>query len=162
MDKTTLEKLHRRGVKFRVLDHNPVATIEDVERVLRIPRRVMVKTLVLCDQSSGRYFVAAFPADRRLSWSKFARVAKVKRNQLKPVEEQDLKDLTGFDLGGIPPFGYQRGFQVIFDKNLLEQSLVYCSAGSPTMSLEINPKTLLQLSGGKADTICSNNKRESM
>ena len=154
MNLEALKKLRAKGIKFRVIEHEPVVSIEDVERVLKIPRGLMVKTLVFRDGDKPRFFVAALPADRRLSWRKFSRVAGVKRDCLHLVEEGQLKELTGFDLGGIPPFGYGRHFLVILDRDLLSNSMVFCSAGLPTVSLEIQSQSLLRLSGGKSAIIC--------
>lgn len=149
-----LAKLRAKGIRFRVIEHEPVITITDVERVLKIPKGLMVKTLVFRDRDNQRFFVAALPADRKLSWRKLTRVAGVKRGDLYPVEKGQLKELTGFDLGGIPPFGYGKRFLVILDRSLLSNSTVFCSAGLPTISLEIQSQSLVRLSGGKTAFIC--------
>lgn len=154
MRETILEKLQARGINVRVIRHEPVRTIADVEQILKIATRLMVKTMVLEDKKSGRYFVAALPADRRINWRKLVRVIGAHRDHIDLVDPDRVREVTGFEIGGIPPFGFGRNFLVVVDNQLMKNSSVYCSAGQPTVSIEITPQVLLRLSGGKLASIC--------
>ncbi len=66
----------------------------------------------------------------------------------------EARDLTGFVIGGIPPFGYQRPVRVIMDPDLGRFPVVWAAAGSSTAVFPVPPGTLRMLANAHVAPIC--------
>lgn len=76
----------------------------------------------------------------------------VKKHLGEPILKADaafVKRVTGFTIGGIPPFGHQSEMKCIYiDKSLLTLSDVWAAAGTPHAVFNISPPDLLSLTKG--------------
>jgi prolyl-tRNA editing enzyme YbaK/EbsC (Cys-tRNA(Pro) deacylase) len=59
---------------------------------------------------------------------------------------REAHDLTGYSIGGIPPFGYSVPVRVVMDPDLESYPLVWAAAGTGTAVFPIEPATLRMLS----------------
>ena len=57
----------------------------------------------------------------------------------------EARELTGFTIGGIPPFGHLRATRVIMDPDLGRFQVVWAAAGLPTAVFPVPPGTLRTL-----------------
>ena len=53
-----------------------------------------------------------------------------------------VRDLTGFAIGGIPPFGHDRKLTTYLDTDLLDYEIVWAAAGTPRAVLSVEPARL--------------------
>ena len=58
---------------------------------------------------------------------------------------REANELTGFTIGGIPPFGHLRATRVIMDPDLGRFQVVWAAAGLPTAVFPVPPGTLRTL-----------------
>jgi prolyl-tRNA editing enzyme YbaK/EbsC (Cys-tRNA(Pro) deacylase) len=57
----------------------------------------------------------------------------------------EARELTGFTIGGIPPFGHVRPIRVVMDPDLGRFPVVWAAAGTPTAVFPVPPGTLRML-----------------
>ena len=57
----------------------------------------------------------------------------------------DVKDATGWSIGGVPPICHENGVPVLLDETLLEHDEVWAAAGTPTAVWPVDPKRLREL-----------------
>ena len=69
----------------------------------------------------------------------------VKRNQIEIASATEVEELTGFTMGGIPPFGFPRHINVLLDDQIRQFEMVYCGTGKRTESLRISVQDLIKL-----------------
>ena len=53
-----------------------------------------------------------------------------------------VRDLTGFSIGGIPPFGHDRTLPTYLDFDLLAYDIVWAAAGTPRAVFSVEPTRL--------------------
>src|SRR5436190_22712996 len=58
---------------------------------------------------------------------------------------REAHDLTGFSIGGIPPFGYSAPVRVVMDRDLEQFPVVWAAAGTGTAVFPIEPAALRTL-----------------
>jgi prolyl-tRNA editing enzyme YbaK/EbsC (Cys-tRNA(Pro) deacylase) len=58
---------------------------------------------------------------------------------------REAHDLTGYSIGGIPPFGYSVPVRVVMDPDLEQFPVVWAAAGTGTAVFPIAPATLQML-----------------
>lgn len=62
--------------------------------------------------------------------------------EIRRATAREANDLTGFVIGGIPPFGFDRPVRVVMDPGLGRYPSVWAAAGLPTAVFEVPPATL--------------------
>lgn len=150
-----LELLRVHEISPELREHRPVRTMSDVVEVLDTSPHEMVKSVLIAiekhegDQShalSAELFLVGIPADRKLDIGKLAKVLDKRRDDLRLATQMEVEDLTGFQVGSIPPFGLPKNIPVILDTGLSIQKRVWCGTGKSTESLRISIDDLKRLS----------------
>jgi prolyl-tRNA editing enzyme YbaK/EbsC (Cys-tRNA(Pro) deacylase) len=59
---------------------------------------------------------------------------------------REARDLTGYSVGGIPPFGHSRDVRILMDQDLCRYEWVWAAAGTDSAVFRVAPKTLRMLS----------------
>ena len=65
------------------------------------------------------------------------------------VDADDVRALTGFAIGGIPPFGHASPLTVFVDADLLAHLRVWAAAGTPHAVFAVEPGALAAAVGGR-------------
>lgn len=61
----------------------------------------------------------------------------------------EVRDFTGFAIGGIPPVGHLQPIETLIDQDLLQHDVVYAAGGVPEAIFPITPQQLLAMTGGR-------------
>lgn len=140
-----LEKfLKVNEIKYELVEHRTVYTAFDKASTLKIPQKIVGKTLIL--KTDRNYGIALIPANRNLDKAKFKKLAKAKSADF-ATEAWTKKNLKGVRVGAVPPFGNLWKLPTFIDRSLVNQSRIIINSGNWNWSLKINPnifkKTLL-------------------
>ena len=60
-----------------------------------------------------------------------------------------VREVTGFPIGGVPPFGHRQTLTVFIDPDLLVFAEVWAAAGTPHTVFGVSPQALLQATGAQ-------------
>lgn len=126
-----LAYLGESGADFMVLRHEPVRTSEEAARVRGTALEQGAKALVFRADDSTVLLVAQ--AHRRIETRAFKRAFGVKN--LRMISADELLDLTGLEVGAVPPFGHLLGLQTYVDERLLALSRIAFNVGSRSASV---------------------------
>ena len=69
---------------------------------------------------------------------------------LKVAKPSEIRDFTGFAIGGVSPLGHKNKIAKIYDDYLVNLDLVYAAAGTPKHVLRCKPDQLLKKTMGIA------------
>jgi Ala-tRNA(Pro) deacylase len=136
-----LDFLRSHHVDMQVLTHPPVRTSEEAARVRGTPLEQGAKALVF--HADTRHVLLVVPAQLRADTRRFKREFGVK--DLKMISPNDLLQLTGLEVGAVPPFGHLLGFQTYVDVRLLELPRIAFNAGSRSTSVVMAPMDFQRL-----------------
>jgi Cys-tRNA(Pro) deacylase len=64
------------------------------------------------------------------------------------VDADTVRDVTGYPIGGVPPFGHARTLRVFFDPDLLQYEEVWAAAGTWHDVFGVDPNRLVASTGG--------------
>ncbi|MCF8043580.1 MAG: aminoacyl-tRNA deacylase [Desulfarculaceae bacterium] len=109
---------------------------------LGVDEHQVVKTLVMQDES-GDPLVVLMHGDKEVSTKNLAR--QLGRKSVEPCAERDAQRYTGYQVGGISPFGIRREMPVFVEKGILDLERVYINGGKRGLLVEITPAVLLKL-----------------
>jgi prolyl-tRNA editing enzyme YbaK/EbsC (Cys-tRNA(Pro) deacylase) len=65
--------------------------------------------------------------------------------RIRRADADQVRQATGFAIGGVPPFGHPTQLRTYFDQDLLQYDEVWAAAGTPNSVFPIDPRTLLRI-----------------
>ena len=142
-----LEAAARKGVTLEVtVFADSTHTASDAARALDAELAQIVKSLVFVtarDDGELDPIVCLVSGADRVDLERLAAV--VGRRDIRRATAREADDLTGFSIGGIPPFGHVHRARVIMDPELGRFETVWAAAGLPTAVFPIAPANLRTL-----------------
>lgn len=140
--KKILKFLEKSKVKFEILEHKTVYTAFDKAQTLKVPEKIVGKTLVI--KKDRDLVLGLIPADCSLDLKRIKQVTKGKKIEL--ASEKLIKNkLKGAKVGAIPPFGFLWKIPTFIDKRLMKEKEIILNGGAYNFSIKINPKNLENL-----------------
>ncbi len=94
---------------------------------LGVPEHEVVKTLVMEDEEAKPLLVLMH-GDRKVSTRNLARQAGRKR--IAPCEPEAAQRHSGYQIGGVSPFGTRRQLPIYMERSILELPRIYINGGS--------------------------------
>ena len=93
--------------------------------------------------------VVVLSGDKRVDVGRLSALIGRTASVAKPDE---VRSLTGYPIGGVPPFPHQEGVRVICDPSLLRFEHVWTAGGAPNVVFRVGTDDLLRrLGGGTVD-----------
>lgn len=143
-------KNHNISAEIIELGEN-TATSEQAAKALGIDTSQIAKSLLLLNENKEPFLVIA-PGDKRVDKKRLAEITSSKK--VKFADAELIGKLTGFSIGGVPPFGHLRELTTFIDQGLFKHEKVYASGGSDDSLLVIDPKVLVKVTKGRVIDIC--------
>ncbi|HEX3425938.1 MAG TPA: YbaK/EbsC family protein [Acidimicrobiales bacterium] len=119
-------------------------TAAEAAQVIGVAPSQIVKSLVFTVDDQP--VLALVGGDRLLDEQKLA--AAVGGQVSRRPRADVVRAVTGFPVGGIPPFGHSSALAVFVDQRLLEHEEVWAAAGTPHANFPVNPQQLASAVGG--------------
>ncbi|MEM4035750.1 MAG: YbaK/EbsC family protein [Fervidicoccaceae archaeon] len=137
------EKARESGGRI-IETEGSVRTVEQASKRTGVEVGSIIKTLLFVGQK-GVYAVV-LPGDRRASIEKLELLLGEKGLRL--ARPSEVRELTGYEAGGLPPFCLGDKVSVLLDFRVLERGLVVGGGGSTRRLVEVPSKAILELNRG--------------
>jgi prolyl-tRNA editing enzyme YbaK/EbsC (Cys-tRNA(Pro) deacylase) len=142
-----LDAAARKGVTLEVVAFpDSTHTAADAARVVNAEIGQIVKSLVFVAGSEDgelQPIVCLVSGANRVDLDRLAAV--IGRRDVRRATAREADELTGFTIGGIPPFGHHQRTRVIMDPDLGRYEKVWAAAGLPTVVFPVSPAILRML-----------------
>lgn len=66
---------------------------------------------------------------------------------LRKADADEVREATGYAIGGTPPFGHARPLRVVCDQDLTKFDEVWAAAGTPSTVFAVTPQSLVEVTG---------------
>jgi prolyl-tRNA editing enzyme YbaK/EbsC (Cys-tRNA(Pro) deacylase) len=99
----------------------------------------IVKSLLFRGAASGKPYLLLVSGANRVNEQG---VAAVIGEALRRPDADDVREVTGFSIGGIPPLGHRTALITLMDAALLDYDLVWAAAGTPDAVFPVAPDRL--------------------
>lgn len=99
----------------------------------------IIKSLVFTGSGSGRDYLLLVSGRNRVDETG---VSAATGETLVRPRANHVRDVTGYAIGGIPPFGHKTPLMTFIDRDLLDYDLVWAAAGTPNAVFSCDPKRL--------------------
>jgi Ala-tRNA(Pro) deacylase len=145
-----VQRLHEAGVDHRTFEHEAVRTSEEAAAVRGTPLEQGAKALVL--ECGEGLILAVLSAAGKVDFKALKEAFDTRRVQMAPAER--VREVTGCEPGGVPPFGDLFGLPTVVDPSLLENEWIDFNAGERTRSVEMRALDYVRLSGAQVLSFC--------
>jgi prolyl-tRNA editing enzyme YbaK/EbsC (Cys-tRNA(Pro) deacylase) len=104
----------------------------------------IVKSLVFLGSDTGKPYLLLVSGSNRVNEKA---VATHLGERLKRPDAEAVRSLTGYAIGGIPPFGHARELATYMDRDLLAYDVIWAAAGTPKAVFRTEPAALRDAAG---------------
>ena len=143
--KRVQELISKFDSKLKVIVLNTTArTAKDAATSLKCEVGAIVKSLLF--KADDNFLICLVPGDKRCSLNKLKKILNKKDVCMANAEE--VKENTGFSIGGVSPVGYIKKLDILIDKSLNRFENVFAAAGHPNCVFKINYNELIKITNG--------------
>ncbi|MBF6613148.1 MAG: YbaK/EbsC family protein [Chloroflexi bacterium] len=103
--------------------------------------------------ADGEAVLVICGGNRRVDPARVARLVGASQVKMAPVEE--VRRITGYAIGGVPPIGHPTHIRTLIDRELLNCEIVYAAAGAHDALFPVDPKRLREASGAEVADVTS-------
>ena len=128
-------------MEFEVLEHKPVYTSKEAAEVRGTQLKQGTKALIL--RTDEGFMQAVVSGAKEIDIDKLQKMTLFKKLEL--ADAKEIRNVTGCNIGSVPPFGNFFGLKVYFDKSVVENDIVAFNAGSHTRSIKMKARDLVQI-----------------
>jgi prolyl-tRNA editing enzyme YbaK/EbsC (Cys-tRNA(Pro) deacylase) len=76
-----------------------------------------------------------------------AKVARLVGQPIRRANADQVRQWTGYAIGGVPPIGHAAPLETLVDQDLLDYDIVWAAAGTPNTVFAIDPAELVRITG---------------
>ena len=109
----------------------------------------IVKSLLFKTENSFTLCLVA--GDKRASLNSIKKSLKIKDASMASAE--DVKNITGYTIGGVSPVGHLKKIEILIDKSLSRFNSLYAAAGHPNCVFKIDFTNLKKITNGVTEEI---------
>ena len=136
------------NLKILVLD-TTARTAKDAANSLKCELGAIVKSLVF--RAENDFLICLVAGDKRCSLNKLKKF--LNKKDVSMANADQVKENTGFSIGGVAPTGHLKKLNIIVDKSLSRFKYVYGAAGHPDCVFRITYPELVKLTTGSEQEI---------
>ena len=123
------------------------ATVSDAARALNVAVAQIVKSLVFLNDGSPLLVITNGLA--RVDRKKLAGFLGVGRKRVKFASADQARELTGYVVGSMPPFGHHCKLPTLVDPAVTTMEVVFGGGGDLDAMLRVTPAELLRVTGAQ-------------
>jgi Uncharacterized conserved protein len=128
---------------------NTARTAVDAAKSLNCEVGAIVKSLLF--KNGDNFFLCLVSGDKRCSLKKLKKFFNSK--DLSMASPDDVKEQTGYTIGGVSPIGHINSLQILVDSSLNRFKNLYAAAGHPNCIFKINFKDLIKITNGSIEDV---------
>jgi len=156
-----LDAARRKGVELEVtVFDESTHTAEEAARAVGVELGQIVKSLVFVlpdEDAEPEPVLCLVSGPNRVDLGRLGAV--LGRSDVRRANAREANDLTGFVIGGIPPFGHARRVRVVMDPDLGRFEVVWAAAGLPTAVFPVAPGVLRMLADANVAPIAEERRQ---
>jgi prolyl-tRNA editing enzyme YbaK/EbsC (Cys-tRNA(Pro) deacylase) len=124
------------------------ATAADAASAIGTTVERIVKSLVF--MADDRPILVLVSGPKRVDTDKVARLT---AGSVKRATADQVRDVTGYAIGGVPPVGHDGRLAIFIDRDLLRYPQVWAAAGTPNSVFAIEPEALVRITHGRVEDV---------
>lgn len=137
--------LQRRGIPFREFRHSGLVSSLEQAAAERGQRPEQIVRSLLFRLSQGEYLMALVAGPRQVGWKALRRV--VGQSRLTTATADEVREVTGYEIGAVSPFALPQPVRVLLDESVLGEAEVSIGSGERGTTVILSTADLLRALG---------------
>jgi prolyl-tRNA editing enzyme YbaK/EbsC (Cys-tRNA(Pro) deacylase) len=125
---------------------------------ITVPVGAIAKSLLFLINDRPTLVIAA--GDRNVDQKMLGALFDVGRKKVKFADAATVLNVTGYEIGGVPPIGHARSLPVLIDEALSRFQTVWAAAGAHHAVFPIEYTRLIEVTGGRVATVTAPKSQE--
>ncbi len=139
------EALKALGIQARVLQlPQSTRTAHEAAQAVGVSVGQIVKSLVF--MADDKPVLIATSGKNRVDLKKVEALLGV---SIRQANADEVREFTGFAIGGVPPTGHSQPIKTLIDEDLMQYEEIYAAAGTPFAVFGTTPEDLLRMTNGE-------------
>ena len=109
----------------------------------------IIKSLLF--KTGSNFTLCLVAGDKRASLNKIKKTLKIKDASMASAE--DVKNITGYTIGGVSPIGHLKKINILIDKSLNRFNTLFAAAGHPNCVFKVDFNNLQKITNGYTEEI---------
>ena len=148
--KRVQEFIKKFDSKLEVLILDSTArTAKDAANSLQCEVGAIVKSLLF--KAEGSFLICLIAGDRKCSLNKLKKI--LRKKDVSMANADEVKENTGFSIGGVAPVAHTISLDVLVDKSLNRFPYIFAAAGHPNCVFKITYNKLVKITKGSEKEI---------
>lgn len=145
------DRIKTLGFSFDIRQLSFLArTVAEAAQTVGCQEGQIAKSLIFKTKNSQRPILVVASGANRVGEEKLSQIV---GEEVVKADADFVEKVTGFSIGGIPPFGHQQKIITFIDQDLFLYPQVWAAAGHPQAVFSLTPQELAKASGGQIVTI---------
>jgi prolyl-tRNA editing enzyme YbaK/EbsC (Cys-tRNA(Pro) deacylase) len=129
------DRLHELGLDVDIQElSDSTRTAQEAADAVGADVGQIVKSLVFVDGDGPVLCLCA--GDRRVNTAKLG-------NDVRQARGDEVREATGFAIGGVPPLGHGRAVRTVVDESLRRFETLWCAGGTPHAVFRVRTEQLV-------------------
>jgi prolyl-tRNA editing enzyme YbaK/EbsC (Cys-tRNA(Pro) deacylase) len=129
------ERLHELGLDVEIRElSDSTRTAQEAADAVGAELGQIVKSLVFMDGDGALLCLCA--GDRRVDTAKLG-------ERVRQAKGDEVREATGFAIGGVPPLGHERPVRTVVDESLQRFETLWCAGGTPHAVFPVETPALI-------------------
>jgi prolyl-tRNA editing enzyme YbaK/EbsC (Cys-tRNA(Pro) deacylase) len=129
------DRLHEQGLDVEIRElSDSTRTAQEAADAVGAELGQIVKSLVFMDGAGAMLCLCA--GDRRVDTAKLG-------DGVRQAKADEVRQATGFAVGGVPPLGHDRPVRTVVDESLRRFETVWCAGGTPYAVFPVGTERLV-------------------
>lgn len=143
MSKEKFEKfIKENNLKIKVIEsEEKTHTAQEAADVHGVSVENIVKSILV--KVDERFVLFLVPGHKKIDLDEKKKTFKAKECRIAKPEE--VKDVTGYSIGGVPPFGHKEDIETYIEKGFLKNEETLAAGGSPNSIFKIKFEDLKEI-----------------
>lgn len=138
--------LESLGIDHRLFLHEgTVSSFEQAARE-RGQRPAQIVRSILFQVRPGEFVLVLMAGPAQVDWKKLRQI--VKRSRVRMATEEEVFEVTGYQIGTVSPFGVKRQTRVLIDASVLREEEVSIGSGARNTAIILKSADLLRALNG--------------
>jgi Cys-tRNA(Pro)/Cys-tRNA(Cys) deacylase len=142
VDTPAIREVEATGVAYRVVRTERPGSAEESAALQGIEVGQLIRTIVV-RRAADDYVFVLVPGGRQIDWPLLRAHLGVSRLSL--PDQEEARDVTGYERGTITPFASATAWPVVADATLVDLGVVAIGAGAHGVNLHVYPTDLIRL-----------------
>lgn len=135
------EELSKLNIPHQIFRHSgPIRSLEQAARE-RDQRPGQVVRSLLFRLSEDEYLMVLVAGPQQVSWPALRH--HLGESRLTMASQEEVRQVTGYEIGAVAPFGLPRRLKILVDQSVIEQHIISIGSGEKGTAIILKVKDLL-------------------